>query len=205
MNTKNIKKIANQIFKEAKLHELGKSLLNKVLRKIPAKFKKDVKVVVKKTDRAIYTYGTIVIPKNYIDRYRVWTRNTNKWKDKVGESVHNKTIYETNNDYNLTDLEYGRELLLHVIAHELGHHLWHSLNKKAKAKVKKKVDKTKLETKTTLTYSDWIEERKDFYKEDVGFVPAFLEGRLDKEKFAEMFRLYITKRKYKSFFDKLEL
>ena len=185
---------------------------NKILKEIPAKYRKGIKVKIEELPMADISYAKvskkIIVSKHLLSKHLVHIRNRRKWEKKVGNKIATieKTCYTTENLYGIVDLDMRDKFLQNSFAHEIGHHIWfHLLSDEIREKVAEKLLKLKVDTIVMRKYSSWIKEREEYYMEEHGGVPFFLKSRGLEEKFAEAFRLFITKKKYPNLFKNLKI
>lgn len=193
-----------------------KEKLTKAWKKIPNKWKKssenypDVTVKVVKSDRGDAYYNpfdkTIYIDdrltrlnKFSYESEKKWLASLTKSKSKINPDKIDRQM-EWHNDYGLEKkhIEYSLEHLTHVIAHEMGHHVHRQINGIFNTpKIKQKV-----RTITVAKYQDYVDDRIADEESRYGRVLPNTGSKVDSEKYAEMFRLFVMEGKYKSFFDK---
>jgi hypothetical protein len=148
----------------------------------------------------------IVVSDGLISKYWVLSFNMDEWKQKYPQRYWN-SIFTSSNRYGLGEdkIEFGYEYLLNTLAHELGHCVYDWLIEKEESgkQVRSKLGKIKLMTPTVGAYSRYVVQQQEEREESGGFISRALTDKVSHERFAEMFRLYVTQKKYSSFFDKM--
>jgi hypothetical protein len=179
--------------------KIDKAKLERVLKKIPMKYRKGLtfQLVKDEPQNAVMTpfSGIVRIDEKLLrPHYHV-----SEWGRGKGAK---DGIYTSINDFGLdTTKEFGERQLLHILAHEVGHYVWEKLEQQDK--LLKKLEKQKVNTSTVRKYTRYVDEQ--LLEMDPDRVPACLRDKVSKEKFAEMFRLFLLEGKHKQFFEALKI
>jgi len=188
----------------------AKPILEKVLKKIPAKFRKGANFKILKElplglRDAYHLHGTISIEVSaFYPRFQMLTNNeTEEMRSKYSsfyisrETTYNIPTKKDNEDYSFL-------FLLNVVSHEIGHYVYFMLSSKFPEEFKSFIkDATKmlknLHTATTGAYTDYYSDEDNLMS---GMSMSNKDSRIFRERIAESFRLYIVEGKYKQLFEK---
>ena len=108
-----------------------------------------------------------------------------------------RVVSESNNAYGVEQKgEHNKEYMGHVISHEVGHHVWETrMSPEQREKFTSSKEFKNYHSPTTFAYDSYIAERRD-----QGTGSPILDRKLEREKFAEMFREHIMNGKFNNLF-----